>query len=997
MNTFLNKKLVAIIGCAIAAFFSASVSAIECPSIKTYTAAGSFNAGDIVELESATYQGRYFECIVKDWCNSDSSFYYEPINGLAWEQAWKEVSCNLTDTATDTATDTESHWALVNNDSSVQFVSVKKEHVAEVQFFETVSGSLSETGQLAFAIDLSSINTAIDIRDTRLREYLFEIQILPQLHFSASVDMAAINNMANGDVLMQTISGELDLHAQKKALTTTVTIIKHSDVLQVFSYEAVIISAADFSMDGGVEILRSLAGLSSIGESVPIYFDLSFALNQNTAAPILSLAPVAPSNLALTFDDTSDTVELSWNDNANTETAYVIQKNEDQGFWYTLDSTAMNSEGYSESFDHGVALQYRVFAIAGELSSALTNTAAIDINSYFTGTSTDTATSTDTSTDSSTDTSTDSSTDTATDTDTSTTVTGEDLYRDKGCNSCHGNDGNSTIPIIENIREEMDLALYIDVNMPQGNSADCVGSCALDIANYIVNELYPAPVDGPYLGNRGYRSARLLTPYEYRNAVKTLTAYSVSDSDLPHPHFDSDFKYPTQVETGVILTENARDYFSLAEKIAAATSLSSIACDSATCSDTQIRALGESVFRRPLTEDEFSTYKSFNSSYGSKDLLASMLMSPYFLYRLEIGEFDVEANAYQLNDYEVATAMSFVLFGTTPDATLLNLAANGQLSTVEHINTQADIMLADSRFADHFVEFIRYYSKTYGDAAAKPGLSNEVIAAMKEEQRAAAVYLMDFGAATIDELFNPGYTYVNAALASHYAMASVAGAAVQKVNTDSNRGGVLHQGMTHIMNSDFAATSLVKRGKMIRENMMCRNMGIPIGIDPATINIPTDPLITTRERWNFITGPNASNGQCWECHRLMNDPGSSLESFDAAGVYRTEELAYNESPQMTSLPLVVSGILRDNLGESELTSFSNARTLAQYLSASDTVRDCFVESLYQYNSGFTVDSSTRDNIFEVQRLFQQHGNIKSLSKSLLGIESFLLRIDKLEN
>ena len=154
--------------------------------------------------------------------------------------------------------------------------------------------------------------------------------------------------------------------------------------------------------------------------------------------------------------------------------------------------------------------------------------------------------------------------------------------------------------------------------------------------------------------------------------------------------------------------------------------------------------------------------------------------------------------------------------------------------------------------------------------------------------------------------------------------------------------------------------------------------------------MPTKPF-TTRERWNTITGPEASNGQCWKCHKLMNDPGSSLESFDQTGRYRQTEPAYNDDNKVLNID--ASGVLRDNSGESVLTSFNNAREMARYLSNSHTVRDCFTERLYRYNSGFKVDASTRPDVWEVQLQFPDHGNIKLLSKALLGMESFLYRVD----
>ncbi|NRB38567.1 MAG: DUF1588 domain-containing protein [Pseudomonadales bacterium] len=1015
MNIMMHKKMTkTLLATAISSslmLLSFQANAQECNTVQTYVGGGNFNSGDIV-----ANNGNHYECVIGGWCQSDSTLHYEPGSGLNWGDAWKAVSCDLssiddndtatdteTATGTDTGTDTQqpdiaSHWSLNNSDSRVRFITVKKEHVAEVQHFETLTGSLNQLGKLQFSIDLASVKTAIDIRDSRIQDFLFETEFLPKLHFTASIEMTAINQLQEGEVLIQTVTGELELHGNKKSINTDITIVKMGESLQVFSNQAILINSGDFDLDGGIEILRTLASLSSIGESVPVYFDLSFALN-DFEAPAITQAPAAPTQLSSVFNENTASVELSWSDNANNEETYIVQKRVNNTYWSTVTKLNANRESYSESFSQAQVLEYRVFATSDSLSSDMSNISSIDISDYFnqttdtdtsTDTSTNTATETETETDTNTETSTETSTDTDTDNDQITVAAGAALYRDKGCGGCHGSDGDTGVSIIENIREEMDLALYIEQAMPFGNAASCEGSCSLNIATYIMAEIYPETTDTVYQGDRGYRTARLLTPYEYQNAVQSITGFTVNDGDLPNAHFESEFKYPTQVDTGLVLTDDARDYMQLAEKISAATSLTAIGCNSSNCSDSQIRALGEKVFRRPLSDSEFNTYKSFNSSYGSKDLLASMLMSPYFLYRIESGEWDGATDAYRLNDYEVASALSFSLFGTTPDATLLNLAANGNLSTVEDINNQVDLMMGDQRFADHFVEFIRYYNKTYADTSEKPGLSSAVIASMQEEQREAISYLMATGSASINELFNPGYTFADNTLSSHYGMASVASNIAQKVSTNGNRGGILHQGMTQIMNSDFAATSLVKRGKMIRENMMCHNMGVPTGIDPATIIMP-DHAFTTRERWNTITGPEASNGQCWQCHKLMNDPGSSLENFDQAGKYRESEQAYNDLATLLSID--ASGILRDNSGENVLTTFSNARDMSEYMASSAVVRDCFTESLYRYNSGFKVTNISRNDITQVQAQFRNHGDIKKLSKAMFAMESFLYRVD----
>jgi hypothetical protein len=252
-------------------------------------------------------------------------------------------------------------------------------------------------------------------------------------------------------------------------------------------------------------------------------------------------------------------------------------------------------------------------------------------------------------------------------------------------------------------------------------------------------------------------------------------------------------------------------------------------------------------------------------------------------------------------------------------------------------------------------------------------------------------YLLQSGTASFDELFNPDYTFVNQPLALHYGLNGVDGEQMQKVSVDRNRGGLLHQGILQILNSDFQATSLVKRGKMIRENMMCHTMGVPSGVDPAAIVLP-ESAITTRERWDHITGPAASEAQCWQCHQLMNEPGSSLESYDQNGQYRLEEDAYNVMNMM--LPIDTSGTLRHSTNLSSLVEYNDARGLTEYFSSSDDIRDCFVESYFRFSQGSRSDNLSEKDLLSLQEQFQISGNIKQMVKTSLLSDFFMFRLNR---
>ena len=570
---------------------------------------------------------------------------------------------------------------------------------------------------------------------------------------------------------------------------------------------------------------------------------------------------------------------------------------------------------------------------------------------------------------------------------------GMQLFSDN-CSLCHNPTGAGgdlfTIQMLSAWQDKhfQDLLAKIDT-MPV---RDCDQACLDSIAKYIWEDQWGLSIGDveEFVQGRGKRGIRLLTPTEYQNTVRDLFNITLDDDDLPPARFDSDFKYDTQSERGILLTDDVLARMKLAENTAQRVSLSAMNCSSSGCTRNQITNLGLRIFRRPMTDNEITRYRDYGAEYGDQAMLASMLSSPYFLYRMEAGEWDAESESYKLNGYEVASFLSFVLWGTTPDQSLLTLAEQGQLANLDDIKSQVQAMVANDRFAENFTHFIQHYTQTFGPLGEKDGLNENLIAAMQNEQAEAIRFLLMNGDGTLNELFNPGYTFLNSALSDHYGVGNVLTTSAQKVATDTLRGGLLHHGLTQIHNSDFAATSLVKRGKMIRENMFCHAMGVPSGVDPATIEIPETP-ITTRERWDIITGPDASEGQCWQCHQLMNEPGSAMENYDETGRYRTHEEAFNVVG--VEMAIDAMGVLRDNSGFNVLNTYSSLRELTEYMAVSNEVRDCFVDNFYRFSMGHASDQNTRSVLEYLQENFRSDGDILNLVTALVGSEVTLYRLD----
>jgi PKD repeat protein len=161
--------------------------------------------------------------------------------------------------------------------SSLHFVSTKKVHVVETHTFTELSGEISADGVAVVRINLDSVDTGIDIRNQRMRDYLFETATYSEAEISLDVDMAQIASIPVGDSLAQDITPTVNLHGFSIPITAQVTITRlNADTVLVQNTQPILVAAADFGLTDGIEVLRNLASLSVISYSVPTNFTLLF-------------------------------------------------------------------------------------------------------------------------------------------------------------------------------------------------------------------------------------------------------------------------------------------------------------------------------------------------------------------------------------------------------------------------------------------------------------------------------------------------------------------------------------------------------------------------------------------------------------------------------------------------------------------------------------------------------------------------------------------------
>ncbi len=168
-------------------------------------------------------------------------------------------------------------WSLNSAASYLNFVTTKNTNVIEAHGFDQLSGGISDTGTATLVIDLSSVNTAITLRDQRMRDLLFEVASYPSATITLTVPNGLLASLAVGSTNEIDITATLNLHGINQPLATRLSVQKltASRVL-VQNLTPVLVSAADYNLSTGVEALRAAVGIASISKAVPVDFTLVF-------------------------------------------------------------------------------------------------------------------------------------------------------------------------------------------------------------------------------------------------------------------------------------------------------------------------------------------------------------------------------------------------------------------------------------------------------------------------------------------------------------------------------------------------------------------------------------------------------------------------------------------------------------------------------------------------------------------------------------------------
>jgi len=274
--------------------------------------------------------------------------------------------------------------------------------------------------------------------------------------------------------------------------------------------------------------------------------------------------------------------------------------------------------------------------------------------------------------------------------------------------------------------------------------------------------------------------------------------------------------------------------------------------------------------------------------------LQSVLMSPRFLFRLEQAPVAVKASAaYRLSDQDLASRLSFFLWGTAPDADLLKAASLGTLRTPLGLEKQVRRMLTDrrsealaTRFAAQWLR-LQDLEKIHPDYLLFPQYDDTLAQAMQRETELFFDSIVREDRPVLD-LLTADYTFVNERLAKHYNIANVTGSEFKRVALPEYRRGLFGQGSILTLTSVADRTSPVQRGKWVMEVLL----GSPPPPPPPNVPALDDTKaaiggknLTTRERME----EHRKNPACTSCHKVIDPLGLALENFDATGAWRIKD------------------------------------------------------------------------------------------------------------
>ena len=414
--------------------------------------------------------------------------------------------------------------------------------------------------------------------------------------------------------------------------------------------------------------------------------------------------------------------------------------------------------------------------------------------------------------------------------------------------------------------------------------------------------------------------------------------------------------------------------------------------DAFTCAEAIVARLSARAYRRPLAGNDLAAlmklyevgFKNGGFEHGVRTALEGMLASPHFVFRFEepsgtspsdpSGPSGPSGDAYRVANVDLASRLSYFLWGTPPDEELMHAAREGRLSETNVLEQQAMRMLADprsealsTRFAAQWLR-LSDLEKMHPNVRTYPDYHDQLKRSMYRETELFFDSLVREDRSVL-ELLSADYTFVDERLAKHYGIKNVLGDEFRRVvYPTEDRHGILGHGSVLTLTSHASRTSPVLRGKWIMEVLL----GSPP--PPPPPNVPEleeagdaegGRLLSVREQME----KHRASPACNSCHRMIDPPGLALENFDATGAWRIKD---------RGVLVDVSGELYDGM---PLTGPKDLRE-ALLVRQTSFVRT-FTENLMACALGRRVEYYDMPSIRIIERAANE--NAQRMSSYILGV------------
>ena len=407
------------------------------------------------------------------------------------------------------------------------------------------------------------------------------------------------------------------------------------------------------------------------------------------------------------------------------------------------------------------------------------------------------------------------------------------------------------------------------------------------------------------------------------------------------------------------------------------------ASDERVCAKQIIGKIAAEAYRRPVPPAEVERLMPFYETgatkggfeIGVRSALEAVLASPHFIFRLERAPTDARTGGtYRVADIDLASRLSFFIWGLPPDQDLIDAAGRRELSTLAGIEKHARRMLADPRasaLADRFAaQWLRLQDveKVHPDPNFYPNFDENLADAMRTETKLFFNSLVKEDRSVL-ELLTADYTFVNELLARHYGFKGIVGNEFRRVTyPDTSRRGILGQGTMLVQTSLANRTSPVLRGKWVMEVLL----GTPPPPPPPDIpdleaagESKDGRLLTTREKMEL----HRKSATCNSCHRFMDPIGLALDNFDVTAKWRQRE---------NGMPLDTAGDFYDG------TKVTSLPELTAVLAKRPTpLMRTFTENLMAYGLGRRVEYYDQPTIRAIAKAAET--NNYKISSFILGV------------